>query len=387
MLFEQFFHLGLCTMVASLAMCTVIVLSQKWHGSFSHDHDLEGVQKVHTTAVPRIGGLAVVAGLIVGLFLAPHLVSSRLSDLDLQRIGSLLLVSAPAFVAGIVEDFTKKVSVKLRLCATVSSALLASVVLGATVDELNIWGIDNLLLIMPIAVFVTAIVVAGAANAINIIDGFNGLSTSTLMVMVAGLCAIAWQHDDMFVMALGVLCIGATLGFFLVNYPLGKLFLGDGGAYFLGFWVAEMAVMLVRHPEINAWQVLAVCAYPIIEVMFSIYRRKFIRQVSPGSPDALHLHTLVYRRAVYFLVKKDAQHAWKRNAAVPCLIVPAVALFVALSATCGGNIVAAIMLVMLQLACYVIAYRRLVHGRWNAPWRVKASTFHFDDAGMAEKRS
>jgi hypothetical protein len=72
---------------------------------------------------------------------------------------------------------------------------------------------------------------------------------------------------------------------------------------------------------------------------------------------------------------------------VPCLIVPAVALFVALSATCGGNIVAAIMLVVLQLACYVIAYRRLVHGRWNAPWRVKASTFHFDDAGMAEKRS
>jgi UDP-N-acetylmuramyl pentapeptide phosphotransferase/UDP-N-acetylglucosamine-1-phosphate transferase len=375
-------------MAASLAMSIFIVLSQKWHGSFSHDHDLQGVQKVHTTAVPRIGGVAVVAGAIAGMFFAPRLIGGTLSDPDLQRIGTLLLVSAPAFLAGIVEDFTKKVSVKLRLSATVSSALLASGFLGATVDELNIWGIDALLLITPIAVFVTAIVVAGAANAINIIDGFNGLSTSTLMVMAAGLFAIAWQHDDAFVMALGALCIGATLGFFLMNYPTGKLFLGDGGAYFLGFWVAEMAVFLVRRHDVNGWQILAVCAYPVIEVMFSIYRRKFIRQVSPGSPDALHLHTLVYRRAVYFLVKKDARRAWKRNAMVPCLIVPGVALFIALAAALGDNIVAAIALVVLQLVSYVVVYRRLVHGRWHAPRRVKTPGFRLGDvAGMAEKQT
>jgi UDP-N-acetylmuramyl pentapeptide phosphotransferase/UDP-N-acetylglucosamine-1-phosphate transferase len=387
-LFEQLLQLGGLTAAASLVMSLLIVLSQKWHGSFSHDHDLQGVQKVHTTVVPRIGGLAVMIGVIVGMCLVPYFAADMLSDFDMRRIGMLLLVSIPAFGAGLVEDVTKRVSVRVRLCATMASAVLASFVLGATVDELDIWGIDALLLVTPLAMAVTAIVVAGAANAINIIDGFNGLSTSALMVMGAGLCAIAWQHDDIFVIVLGVLCIGTTLGFFLVNYPCGKLFLGDGGAYFLGFWVAEMAVLLVRHTDINAWQVLSVCAYPIIEVMFSIYRRKFIRRVSPGAPDGLHLHTLVYRRVVYFIMRRDCNRAWKRNAAVPCIIIPAVSLFVMLGVIFGQNIPAAIAVVLLQLASYILVYRRLIYGRWNAPGSLKSSAFGMGGAArIAEKQS
>jgi UDP-N-acetylmuramyl pentapeptide phosphotransferase/UDP-N-acetylglucosamine-1-phosphate transferase len=202
--------------------------------------------------------------------------------------------------------------------------------LGATVNELDLWGVDALLAIAPFAVLVTAIVVAGGSNAINIIDGFNGLSSSTIVIMAAGLAAVGFQHGDSLVVTLGALGIGATLGFLAVNYPRGKLFLGDGGAYFLGFWVSEMAVLLlVRNAAVNAWQVLAICAYPVIEVLFSMYRRKVIQKVSPGAPDALHLHTLVFRRLVFKHVRKDASRPWKRNAAVACVIAPAVALCVA----------------------------------------------------------
>jgi UDP-N-acetylmuramyl pentapeptide phosphotransferase/UDP-N-acetylglucosamine-1-phosphate transferase len=367
MLIEQFIKLGAFAAAASLAMSILIVLSQRWHGKLSHDHDLESVQKVHTAAVPRIGGLAVVTGVVAGLGLFVHFFPSVLHASRENRIELLLLASAPAFLAGIVEDITKKVSVKLRLSATVLSSLLASFTLGATVNELDIWGVDTLLLITPVAVLVTALVVAGGANAINIIDGFNGLSSSTLMLMAAGLCAIAWQNNDTFVVVLGVLCIGATLGFFVLNYPLGKLFLGDGGAYFLGFWVAEMAVLLlVRRPDVNAWQVLAICAYPIIEVIFSIYRRKFIRKVSPGAPDALHLHTLIYRRVVFPLVQRDPNRLWKRNAAVACFIVPVISIGVAVSAALGQTALAGISLVGVQLVLYVVVYRRLIHGRWMA---------------------
>ena len=361
----QFFQLALAAFGASVTVSLLIVLSQKWHGGLSHDHDLSGVQKVHTTAVPRIGGLAVVSGVLLGLMIFRALNPQAMSGSHFDNILLLLAASVPAFGAGIVEDMTKRVSVKARLAATALSAVIASAVLGATVHELDLWGVDALLAIAPIAVFVTAVVVAGGSNAINIIDGFNGLSASTIIIMAAGLSAIALQHGDMLVASLGVLGIGATIGFLALNYPRGKLFLGDGGAYFLGFWVSEMAVLLlVRDAAVNAWQVLAVCAYPVIEVLFSIYRRKFIQNVSPGAPDALHLHTLVFRRIVFKHVSKDARYPWKRNAAVVCVIAPAVALCVAISVLAGASAPVSLAIVVAQVGIYVLAYGRLVRGRW-----------------------
>jgi UDP-N-acetylmuramyl pentapeptide phosphotransferase/UDP-N-acetylglucosamine-1-phosphate transferase len=158
---------------------------------------------------------------------------------------------------------------------------------------------------------------------------------------------------------------GAALGFLLVNYPRGRLFLGDGGAYFLGFWVAETAVLLlVRHPALNAWQLLAICAYPVIEVMFSIYRRKFIRRVNPGAPDALHLHTLLYRRVASRVMRYDAAQPWRRNAVVAFVMVPFVAIAACAAVLVGGNGTVAVALVLGQIFIYVFVYGRLVRGRW-----------------------
>lgn len=369
----QFVQLGLTALAVSVVVSLLIVLSQKWHGGLSHDHDLSGVQKVHTTAVPRIGGLAVVAGVVFGLLIFRKLNPQLLNETRYADVLLLLAASAPAFVAGLVEDMTKRVSVRARLAATALSAVIASAVLGATVNELDLWGVDALLTFTPFAVLVTAIVVAGGSNAINIIDGFNGLSGSTIVIMAAGLSAVALQNGDAFVAILGMLGIGAAFGFLALNYPRGKLFLGDGGAYFLGFWVSEMAVLLlVRNASVNAWQVLAICAYPVIEVLFSIYRRKIIQGVSPGAPDALHLHTLVFRRLVFKHVAPDAKRPWKRNAAVPCVIAPGVAACVAVSAAFGGSAPVSFVLVLAQLALYVAVYGRLVRGRWTSNGRVAA---------------
>lgn len=367
----QFFQLGLAALAVSGIVSLLIVLSQKWHGGLSADHDLDGVQKVHTTAVPRIGGLAVVAGVIIGMLVYREMNPDPVNASRSTDIFLLLAAGAPAFVAGLIEDMTKRVSVRMRLMATALSAIIASAVLGATVNDLDLWGVDTLLAFTPFAVLVTAIVVAGGSNAINIIDGFNGLSSSTIVIMAAGLSAVAMQHGDMLVATIGALGIGAALGFMALNYPRGKLFLGDGGAYFLGFWVSEMAVLLlVRNASVNAWQVLAICAYPVIEVLFSIYRRKVIQGVSPGAPDALHLHTLVFRRLVFKHVRKDANHPWKRNAAVACVIAPGVAMCVGVSAAIGGSVPVSLALVVAQVAIYVAVYGRLVRGRWTTGARI-----------------
>jgi UDP-N-acetylmuramyl pentapeptide phosphotransferase/UDP-N-acetylglucosamine-1-phosphate transferase len=380
MLLEDIITIGSMAAFASFLLSVAILFSQKWHGKLSHDHDVGSIQKVHAFAVPRIGGIGIVGGLASAMFMFAYAFPNKVSQAHLHFIALLLWTSVPAFVAGIMEDITKRVSVRMRLAATVASSLLASFVLGATVDALDIWGLDGLLLYTPVAIVVTAVVVAGASNAVNIIDGFNGLSVTTIMLMAAGLGVIGWQQNDSLIMLLAALCIGASCGFFPLNYPVGKLFLGDGGAYFLGFLVAEMAVLLlVRQSEVNAWQVLGVCAYPIVEMLFSIYRRRFVQNVSPGAPDALHLHTLVFRRIVFKYVGRDPLRPWKRNASVACMIFPVVAISIAATVFFGQTTSNAMALVLIQLALYLAVYGRLVRGKWGLRRTTLPSVTEVDD--------
>jgi UDP-N-acetylmuramyl pentapeptide phosphotransferase/UDP-N-acetylglucosamine-1-phosphate transferase len=142
--------------------------------------------------------------------------------------------------------------------------------------------------------------------------------------------------------------------------------MGDGGAYVAGFWVAEIAVLLViRHPGISPWQVLAICAYPVIEVLYSVYRRKWVRKASCGAPDRLHLHTLLYRRLVCRHVGCDAHAPWKRNAWVACIVVSWVAAASGLALWIGAAPLAAFQLVLLQLLLYMALYARLARGHWR----------------------
>jgi len=360
MVVSQMASIAALAALASFLVCMLIVYSQHWHGAHSLDHDLDGIQKYHAKPVPRVGGIAVLGGIVLTVCALLYANPGYIGGDHIDNVIKLLLASLPAFVAGIAEDMTKRVSVKTRLSATVFSALIASALLGATIDQIDIWGVDSILVFLPVGLVVTSVVVAGGANAINIIDGFNGLSGSVIAIMSAALGALAWQAGDTLVIILSILSFGAAIGFLLLNYPTGKLFLGDGGAYFLGFWVSEIAVLLlVRNASINAWQVLSICAYPVIEVLYSIYRRKFIQKASPGAPDDLHLHTLVYRRIATRLIAASSAHYWMRNASVACIIVPWIGLMAIVSVNTGGTIIRGVAVVSAQVILYILFYNLL----------------------------
>ena len=149
------------------------------------------------------------------------------------------------------------------------------------------------------AVALTLLVVAGVANATNIIDGFNGLASMCVIFMLLALAYVGLQVGDRLVVTSALMTAGAVLGFFLWNFPAGLIFLGDGGAYLLGFLVAELGVLLIaRNPSVSPLFPLLLCAYPIFETLFSIYRKKFLRHMSPSLPDGVHLHMLVHRRLI-----------------------------------------------------------------------------------------
>jgi hypothetical protein len=116
------------------------------------------------------------------------------------------------------------------------------------------------------------------------------------------------------------LVAASVAGFWLVNYPWGKLFMGDGGAYFSGFALAWFAVLLpVRNPEVSVWAGLLVCAYPVIEVIYSIVRRAR-RHQSPGAPDSGHLHSLIKVKLIRSRAGSAGVDKSVRNAAVSPIV-------------------------------------------------------------------
>jgi UDP-N-acetylmuramyl pentapeptide phosphotransferase/UDP-N-acetylglucosamine-1-phosphate transferase len=180
----------------------------------------------------------------------------------------------PAFLFGLAEDVTKRVGVLARLLATMFSGLLAWWLTDYSLSRVDVWGIDWLLKYTVISMVFTSFTIAGAANAINIIDGYNGLAAVVSAMILAGLGYVAFYLGDRLILVAAVGMLGAIAGFLIWNYPRGLIFLGDGGAYFIGFMIGTLSVvMLARHPQVSAWFPLLLCIYPVFETLFSIQLR------------------------------------------------------------------------------------------------------------------
>ncbi|MBV8380227.1 MAG: glycosyltransferase family 4 protein [Paucibacter sp.] len=315
---------------ATMLITLIVIRSSRRHGHLSADLDFSGPQKFHARAVPRIGGVGIYLGFAL-FFALIWLTSAHDSPLGLQ----LVLCGLPAFGAGLIEDLTKKVSPAVRLLATAISAGLAAWYMGALINRAGIPMLDWLFANAVSSFIFTIIAVAGVANSVNIIDGFNGLSSMCVSLMLLAFGYVSYQVGDIELALLCLSGIGATLGFFVWNFPGGLIFLGDGGAYFLGFLLAEVAILLiVRHPQVSPFFGLLVCIYPVFETLFSIYRRRFIRGTPPGLPDGVHLHSLIYRRLMRWAIGvKDARALTRRNSMTApylwmlciCSLVPALA--------------------------------------------------------------
>jgi len=277
--------------LCSFTVTLFIIRLKHLHLHFSADSNFTGPQKFHKELVPRIGGISIATGLLAAILI-------RAFGLAPQNHELMLLVCAiPTFAIGLTEDLTKRISVRLRLLFTAISAVCVIYLLGIQVNSLGIPFLDFLFAIPFFGIVFTIFAITGLANAYNIIDGFNGLSSMVGIVTLLALAYIAYVLNDTAIIFLSLVMASAILGFFIWNYPLGLIFLGDGGAYLIGFWIAFLSIFLcAKHPEISPWFALLINGYPIMETLFTIYRRKVHQNKSPGAPDGIHFHTLIYRR-------------------------------------------------------------------------------------------
>ena len=328
----------------------LVVITKRWHGSLTFD-TFTGPQKFHDAPTPRIGGLAVYLGYWIVVAAIPQPTQSLLVALG--------ICGTPAFLAGLAEDLSNRVAVPWRLLATVLSGLLFCLFTGYSVTQTEVYLVDDLIELHFISLLFTAFAIGGLSNAINVIDGFNGLAAGAVIIMVSSFGIAAFLVDDIELALFAAVIVALLLGFLFVNFPWGYLFLGDGGAYFAGFLLGSLAVMLpVRNPQISEWYSIMILAYPVLEILHSIVRRTVRKGRRATSPDNLHLHTLIYRT----FARKIAKTLGKEKLANP---VTSVLIW-------GGTLTSLVFVLLiptsrewalpafiLQALLYIVVYRRV----------------------------
>ena len=343
----------LLSILISLTLTLIIALLPKnWTTDLD---DLTGVQKFHHQPTPRIAGVPVFMSFFIGLWY-----------LDLQEVDYvfLLLTSLPVFMGGLIEDIIVRVSPFKRMISILASIVMMFVFLDIRIDFLGFTLVDYLLSNSIVSLLFTLLVVGGVVNAINIIDGYNGLLIGYSIAVLLAIAYVANILGDDLVIQLSLILIASLLGVFIFNFPFGKIFMGDGGAYFIGFMMAVIGLMLGnRNEEVSHWFILLLFIYPLYETAFSVYRKKIVRNTSPSQPDGYHLHMMIYKRLVkrkFFKNNKTIQNSmtspflWALSLVG---IIPAVIWY--------DNQTMLIIWAFIFMIIYTIIYRRIVHFKFK----------------------
>ncbi len=274
---------NLLVFVLSLTINILIINLSSRYGLFLDPTLGNKVQSVHKNKTPRAGGLSI------------YFLSFIFSYFISETMFLIVLSFLPSFAYGLYEDIKGDTPQKFRLIIMALSTWIATMVTGVKVESLGFIDIPQIMQI-PFTVFG----VIGLASAINFIDGLNGLASGVTMLTFLAM-GIAAQTTGNIELAMTMYMISSSmLGFVVFNFPYGRIFMGDAGAYFLGYMLAMSSSALVLHnPEISPWYPVALLCYPIIETfvtMWRRYKRLKKRNIKFFTAEKVHLHSLLYSR-------------------------------------------------------------------------------------------
>lgn len=281
----------------SFVLCIIIILSSSYGFTRRGEIDEAAIQSAHSGFVPRVGGLAIYISIfvLIPLLSFGFIPLSVVFDLDAQQLTLLILSAAPVFSVGMAEDLGYSMSPKSRLIASAASSLFAILLFKVWLSKLGVPGVDQLLIFAPFGILFTIFATVGVVNAFNLIDGLNGLSSYVTISVAFSLSIIAFQAENTQIPIFLVLLIAAVLGFMTLNFPMGKIFLGDGGAYALGHLLVWSAIILINGAtEVSAFAILLVFFWPVADTALAIWRRWKLGNPT-DRPDRLHFHQLAMR--------------------------------------------------------------------------------------------
>jgi len=281
----------------SFVLCLIIIMSSGYGFSRRSESDEAAIQSAHSGFVPRVGGLAIYISILVLIPLLSFgfIPLSVVFDLDAGQLTLLILSAAPVFAVGLAEDLGYNMSPRARLVASAASGLVSILLFKVWLDSLGIPGVDTLLMFAPFGILFTIFATVGVVNAFNLIDGLNGLSSYVTVSVAFSLSVIAFQAGNTQISIFLVLVVAAVLGFIMLNFPMGKIFLGDGGAYALGHLLVWSALVLINSAHnVSSFAILLVFFWPVADTGLAIWRRWKLGNPA-DRPDRLHFHQLAMR--------------------------------------------------------------------------------------------
>ena len=277
---------------ASFLVSIVIVKTKNLHINITGDNNT-GPQKIHSSKIPRIGGVAIyITLLLLLLFLTTNLFQYDYKPILFENFRNLILISLPAVIIGLIEDLFKDISIILRLLVSIIVGIIAFYFYDVSIPSSNLNIIDQYLS-TSLFFLLTILFFAGSINAINLIDGVNGLAGSISVVILFTLSHLSLEKSDIQSYHFTFFLSANILGFLLLNWFTGKIFLGDSGAYLLGTILAFATCIVLHNNNLSFFNILTLFCYPIWEITNSILRRLYNNQ-KIISADNKHLHSFVY---------------------------------------------------------------------------------------------
>lgn len=343
----------LTAFLVSACACWMIAKSSSLLHSLHRKDDLLAVQAAHTRPTLRLAGVA----LSLSMWL-----SIVINGAEVEPLRLLLVAALPLFFVGLLEDVGVHQSPRRRIAVAIVSGVIFSGVTGTYLYDPGLFFLRPLFEYWPLAVGFTLFVTAGLIHAFNLIDGLNGLAGSVAIVACAGISAISYRAGSSELILPSLVICGALLGFLALNFPFGRLFLGDSGAYTTGFLLSWLALEGLRaSPLISPWAMLMMFFWPIADTLLTIWRR--LKAGQPVShPDRMHFHQVVMRLISIYArgrVSSRFSNPMATIAVVPLMTVPPF-----LGVLFWDNNSLSLFLFCLFLALFAFSYIYLVKVGW-----------------------
>ncbi len=242
--------------------------------------DKPNKRKVHKKEMPRLGGLAIFFGFLIGYMFF----SKQSIQMNSILIGSFIIV-----LTGVVDDI-KSLKPTTKLAGQIIAALVIVFYGRMIITEINAFDIT-----LNFGVFgfpITVLFILAIINSINLVDGLDGLAAgvSSIFFLTVGIIAIILGKMNGLDVVLSFIMLGSTLGFLVHNFYPAKIFLGDTGSMFLGFIISVISLLGFKNITLTSFIIpILILGVPIMDTIFAIIRR-FLKREAISKPDKEHLH-------------------------------------------------------------------------------------------------
>jgi UDP-GlcNAc:undecaprenyl-phosphate/decaprenyl-phosphate GlcNAc-1-phosphate transferase len=246
--------------------------------------DRPNSRKVHQKVMPRLGGLAIFISYLVGLFIIkpenPYAIYILL--------GSFIII-----ITGVLDD-VYELSAKVKLAGQLIVAIIVVIFGGLHIEFINLpFGVQ--LEFSFLSIPLTILWIVGITNAINLIDGLDGLAAGVCLIALLTISGMAMIMGNMFVFLVGSIIIASIIGFLFYNFHPAKIFMGDTGALFLGYMISVLSLLGFKNVTFISFIIpVIILGVPISDTFFAIMRR--VKNKEPlSAPDKSHLHHCLLR--------------------------------------------------------------------------------------------